>query len=65
MLLIHPTITFSELADRVQRKFKESRPLKLKYRDEGPDLVLMTDQEDLEIALAGANGDRLELWCFV
>ncbi|KAJ1653173.1 hypothetical protein IWQ61_006650 [Dispira simplex] len=47
--------------------------LRIKYRDEDNELVLMTDQEDLEMAKGYMGGDmscpssnvveRLELWC--
>ena len=73
MLLVSSNITFYELQQRIHSKFKEDRRLKLKYKDEGQSLVLLTDDEDLSIALecskirreALTSSDRLELWCFV
>ncbi|KAJ3046065.1 hypothetical protein HDV00_003815 [Rhizophlyctis rosea] len=70
MMLVPGTVTFNELQQRIHRKFKEDRRLKLKYKDEGDGFVLMTDDEDLDIALAFAkiqrdalnSSDRLELW---
>jgi len=39
---------------------------KLKYKDEDQDMVLLTDQEDLDLVLSfpDAAGGKMELWCF-
>ncbi|KAJ3277235.1 hypothetical protein HK104_003522, partial [Borealophlyctis nickersoniae] len=55
IILVPTNVTFEELVYRVQDKFKQDQPLKLKYKDEDEEMVLMTDQEDLEVAIACAG----------
>ncbi|KAI0219010.1 hypothetical protein L0F63_002783 [Massospora cicadina] len=78
-LMVYADIRFEDLQVKVQEKFAADAPLKLKYKDEDDELVLITDQEDLDMALASLciNSDgtmshldpgsgfdgRLELWC--
>ncbi|KAI8834896.1 hypothetical protein BC829DRAFT_436973 [Chytridium lagenaria] len=74
ILLVPVNVTFDDLSARVQKKFSAARPLKLKYKDVDDELVLMTDQEDLEVAfemsgleygvVGGGGTDRFEIWCF-
>ncbi|KAJ9050199.1 hypothetical protein DSO57_1016530 [Entomophthora muscae] len=79
-LMVDAAIRFEELQTKIQEKFSSEVPLKLKYKDEDEELVLITDQEDLDMALASlcVNSDgtmshldpgsgfdgRFELWCF-
>jgi hypothetical protein len=74
IILVPVDITFNDLQYRIQKKFNAGGVLKLKYKDSDDEMVLMTDQEDLEIALemngieygviGGAN-DKMELWCYL
>ncbi|RKO85375.1 hypothetical protein BDK51DRAFT_46206 [Blyttiomyces helicus] len=68
ILMVPFSVTHSDLASRIQKKFAAPAPLKLKYKDEDGELVLITDQEDLDVAMAAAGvdggADRLEVWCF-
>lgn len=80
-LMVAASIQFNELQTRIKDKFASNVPLKLKYKDEDDELVLITDQEDLDMALASLcpNSDgtmshldpgsgfdgRFELWCSV
>ncbi|KAL1925262.1 uncharacterized protein VTP21DRAFT_145 [Calcarisporiella thermophila] len=73
VLLVDVEVTYNELMRRIQDKFGSPRPLRLKYRDEENELVLMTDDDDLmvartiaEAAMQGSdNGvERLEIYCF-
>jgi hypothetical protein len=62
-------IDFKELSSRIASKFQSPRPLRLKYRDDDGELVLVNDDEDLDIARgnygqAEGRATRLELWCF-
>ncbi|KAJ3191352.1 hypothetical protein HK101_007853 [Irineochytrium annulatum] len=67
IIAVPADIEFGTFSKRIQGKFGSDARLKLKYRDESGEMILVTDQEDLEIAfesgLTGDNGDRLELWC--
>ncbi|KAG9287906.1 hypothetical protein G9A89_017501 [Geosiphon pyriformis] len=55
-ILVPSTINFTELLKRIQEKFgPSSSPFRLKYKDEDGEMVMMTDQEDLEMALGMAN----------
>ncbi|KAL1921912.1 uncharacterized protein VTP21DRAFT_10554 [Calcarisporiella thermophila] len=74
VLLLDNDVNFDELVRRVQQKFGVSTPLRLKYRDEEDELVLMTDDSDLAIArtiseaIYGDNGAggpaKLDLFCY-
>lgn len=80
-LMVAASIQFNELEAKIKDKFSSDVPLKLKYKDEDDELVLITDQEDLDMALASlcSNSDgtmshldpgsgfdgRFELWCSV
>ncbi|KAI9366180.1 hypothetical protein DFJ73DRAFT_807399 [Zopfochytrium polystomum] len=72
IILVPVDVTFDDLSSRIQKKFNSKVPLKLKYRDSDNEMVLMTDQEDLEIAfemngleygVPGGQTDRFEIWC--
>lgn len=73
VLLVPSTIDFMDLTRRVQEKFDAPSPLRLSYRDDENELVLMIDQEDFQMAKSisraketSAPGavEKLELWCF-
>lgn len=76
VLIADPMITFSQLAERIQQKFNSPVPLRLKYKDEDDEFVIMTDQEDMDIArgilrsgprtpssISHPSVDKLEIWC--
>ncbi|KNC96546.1 uncharacterized protein SPPG_08134 [Spizellomyces punctatus DAOM BR117] len=71
ILLVPYTISHTELIERIQQKFKTGA-LRLKYKDEDGEMVMITDQEDLEVAFAvsgmewGSEGGsgRMEVYCF-
>ncbi|TPX67094.1 hypothetical protein SpCBS45565_g03999 [Spizellomyces sp. 'palustris'] len=71
ILLVPYTISHTELMDRIQQKFKTGA-LRLKYKDDDGEMVMITDQEDLEVAFAvsgmewGSEGGtgRMEVYCF-
>ncbi|ORY03906.1 hypothetical protein K493DRAFT_334129 [Basidiobolus meristosporus CBS 931.73] len=72
VILVDQNVTFQVLLSRIQEKYDMvDRVLKLKYRDEDDELVLITDQDDLNMARGllddhsnATLSDRLELWCF-
>ncbi|KAI8808219.1 hypothetical protein BJ742DRAFT_772214 [Cladochytrium replicatum] len=67
MVMMPFDVTFQSFKNRVKEKFG-LRDVKLKYRDEEGELVLMTDQEDMDVAfdVAGLTdgSDRFEVWVF-
>ncbi|KAI8853977.1 DDE superfamily endonuclease-domain-containing protein [Chytridium lagenaria] len=72
IIQITPTVTYDELTMLVQKKFASPTPLKLQYKDSDGCLILISDEEDLEVAfdgfLRGQNGrepgvTRFEIWC--
>jgi len=62
MLLVESTITYSALVAAIATKFECKPTFRLKYQDEDQDKVLLTDQEDWEIALATCDQGKLDLW---
>ncbi|KAJ3102021.1 hypothetical protein HDU96_009782 [Phlyctochytrium bullatum] len=73
ILLVPVHITFDDLSARIQKKFGSPKPLRLKYKDPDNEFVLMTDQEDMEVAfelagleygVVGGAVDRFDIWCF-
>ncbi|TPX33823.1 hypothetical protein SmJEL517_g03346 [Synchytrium microbalum] len=73
MMLIAPNTLFPDLSSRIEKKFQSTHPLRLRYVDEDGEKVLMTDQEDMELALRlygfggsgsiSASENKLEIWC--
>lgn len=74
MLIVSAYITFEQLLDKIHDKFNVSSNLRIQYKDEDNELVLMIDQDDLDLArqIARAQGkmlsdnsavEKLELWC--
>jgi len=49
-LMVDPSITFKELKDRVTKKLGSS-PQSLQYKDEDGDLVTMSSNDDVIVAL--------------
>jgi len=67
VVMVPSSIIYDDLMQRIQEKFGETYRLNVKYKDEDGEEVMMTDQEDLEMAfslvnIVGSIG-RLELWC--
>lgn len=72
-LLVPSTITFAELMTRIHEKFDVplSIPLRLQYKDDEEQRVLMIDQDDLIMARrihrlrnkSSMGDEKLELWC--
>ncbi|ORY05965.1 hypothetical protein K493DRAFT_310760 [Basidiobolus meristosporus CBS 931.73] len=72
VILVDYNVTFDGLLNRIKEKFGIDGSVKLKYRDEDDELVLITDQDDLDLARGlldddadSGLSDRLEVWCFV
>ncbi|KAK9768174.1 hypothetical protein K7432_001418 [Basidiobolus ranarum] len=72
VILVDYNVTFDGLLSRIKDKYAIESPVKLKYRDEDDELVLITDQDDLDLARGlldddsdSGLSDRLEVWCFV
>ena len=74
-MVVNADIDFATLHKRIMSKLSPaSSRLRIKFRDEDDEFVLMTDDDDLEIAKGYVGGDmssrdsnqvdRLELWCF-
>ncbi|KAJ3108141.1 hypothetical protein HDU97_002053 [Phlyctochytrium planicorne] len=76
LLAVPTTVTFDDLAYRIQRKFGVKTNLRFKYKDMDGEMVMMTDQEDMEVAFemagieycgpggtVGNGNDRFEVWC--
>ncbi|KAF9999436.1 hypothetical protein BGZ65_005208, partial [Modicella reniformis] len=69
VVLIDSDADLEMLTQKVQEKFKTSRPLKLKYKDEDETLLSITDDEDWITAKtvhSEIHGGlcRMELWCY-
>ncbi|KAG5462267.1 MAG: hypothetical protein BJ554DRAFT_5431, partial [Olpidium bornovanus] len=70
VVVVNLNATFAQLSERIQQKFCAPKPLILKYKDEDGELVLMTDQEDMDLARgihlgsSGGSASKLEVWCF-
>lgn len=78
VLVVPGNIQFDDLLARIRVKFDSKQPLRLQYKDEENELVLMIDQDDLAMArhiaqlrsnnktsLSSSSGglEKLELWC--
>ncbi|KAI7883994.1 hypothetical protein K492DRAFT_205041 [Lichtheimia hyalospora FSU 10163] len=75
VLVVPGNIQFDNLLARIRVKFDSTQPLRLQYKDEENELVLMIDQDDLAMArhiarLRSSNNkssssglEKLELWC--
>ncbi|KAL7751314.1 hypothetical protein RI367_003174 [Sorochytrium milnesiophthora] len=64
MILLPGDATFDELTYKIQEKFNTRSLLKIRFRDEDGELVLMTDDDDLEVARSiGNNFNKLDVYC--
>ena len=65
MVFIEPTTTHAELVALIAAKFECRPTFRIRYRDDDSDQVLLTDDEDLAMALAtsDAAAGKMELWC--
>ncbi|CDS05545.1 hypothetical protein LRAMOSA08073 [Lichtheimia ramosa] len=70
VLLMPTNITFDELLTRIRSKFNAPPTLRLQYKDEDDEMVIMIDDDDLSMArqiCKMRNGDsgveRMEIWC--
>ena len=65
VLFIDASITHAELVAAIAAKFECRPTFKIRYVDEDNEQILLTDQEDLSMALATADvsAGKLELWC--
>ncbi|KAI8372778.1 uncharacterized protein BYT42DRAFT_518823 [Radiomyces spectabilis] len=67
ILLVPSTITFDDLLLRIREKFKAPPTMRLQYKDEDDEMVLMIDDEDLNMARQInrlRNGmEKMEIWC--
>lgn len=62
IVLIEPDIDVGEFMQRVRDKF-DGANLVIKYKDEDGDMIIMTDQEDLAMAMACSDGGKMDVWC--
>lgn len=71
ILLVPSNISFDELLSRIRSKFNGPPSLRLQYKDEDDEMVLMIDEDDLNLARHinrirnGESGgvERMEIWC--
>ncbi|KAL9547480.1 hypothetical protein MBANPS3_006146 [Mucor bainieri] len=67
ILMVSNQITFSELKARIQEKFNEPGPIRLQYKDEVDEMVLMIDDDDLRMARQlnkmSNECEKMEIWC--
>ncbi|GAB5591791.1 hypothetical protein Unana1_06691 [Umbelopsis nana] len=74
MLVVSAYISFQGLLEKIHEKFDVSKTLRVQYKDEDNELVLMIDQDDLDLARQisraqtkaprdGSVTEKLELWC--
>ncbi|KAI9494742.1 hypothetical protein BDB00DRAFT_816886 [Zychaea mexicana] len=69
-ILLMPThVTFDELLHKVRHKFNAPPSLRLQYKDEDDEMVIMIDDDDLSMARQicrmrnGSSPERMEIWC--
>lgn len=65
IVLIEEGIRFDDFSKRVQEKFDGVGFAKIKYRDEDQEMITLTDQDDLLMALTtpDALSGKMEIWC--
>ncbi|KAI9312914.1 hypothetical protein BX666DRAFT_1983224 [Dichotomocladium elegans] len=70
VLLMPTNVTFDELLDRIRFKFDAPETIRLQYKDEDDEMVIMIDDDDLNMARqiskmrsGDANIERMEIWC--
>jgi hypothetical protein len=68
ILLVSNSITFDELKSRIRDKFGAPASIRLQYKDEDNEMVLMIDDDDLFMARQvnkSVTGEleKMEIWC--
>ncbi|KAG2216705.1 hypothetical protein INT45_013628 [Circinella minor] len=70
ILLMSTHVTFDELLHKVKTKFNAPSTLRLQYKDEDEEMVIMIDDDDLNMARQicrmrtnSSNPERMEIWC--
>ncbi|KAI8137150.1 hypothetical protein BJV82DRAFT_547468 [Fennellomyces sp. T-0311] len=68
ILLMSTTVTFDELLHKVRHKFNAPPTLRLQYKDEDDEMVIMIDDDDLSMArqicrMRNGSPERMEIWC--
>lgn len=68
ILLVSNTISFDELKSRVRDKFGAPASIRLQYKDEDNEMVLMIDDDDLFMARqvnksSTSELEKMEIWC--
>ncbi|KJE97979.1 neutrophil cytosolic factor 2 [Capsaspora owczarzaki ATCC 30864] len=61
VIVLSQDASYNELCDMIQSKFNISG-LALQYKDDEGDMVLLSDQTDLDVARESL-GERMQLWC--
>ncbi|KAL7313307.1 hypothetical protein PS15m_007067 [Mucor circinelloides] len=67
ILLVSNQITFDELKSRIQEKFGVPASIRLQYKDEDDEMVLMIDDDDLfmarQVNKISNELEKMEIWC--
>lgn len=67
ILLVSNQITFDELKSRIQDKFGVPASIRLQYKDEDDEMVLMIDDDDLfmarQVNKISNELEKMEIWC--
>ncbi|KAI9471808.1 MAG: hypothetical protein EXX96DRAFT_581748 [Benjaminiella poitrasii] len=67
ILLVSNSITFDELKVKIRDKFEAPPSIRLQYKDEDSEMVLMIDDDDLSMARQANRStsdlEKLEIWC--
>lgn len=72
ILVVPNNITFEDLLSRIKSKFNAPDTLRLQYKDEDDEMVLMIDEDDLHMARqisrarngdSLSSGEKMEIWC--
>ncbi|KAI8380370.1 hypothetical protein BD560DRAFT_388060 [Blakeslea trispora] len=67
ILLVSTAITFDELKHRIVDKFAAPPSIRLQYKDEDNEMVLMIDDDDLfmarQVNKSASDLEKVEIWC--
>ncbi|OBZ82018.1 hypothetical protein A0J61_09933, partial [Choanephora cucurbitarum] len=67
ILLVSTAITFDELKSRIIDKFTAPPSIRLQYKDEDNEMVLMIDDDDLfmarQVNKSTSDLEKVEIWC--
>ncbi|KAI8355116.1 hypothetical protein EDC96DRAFT_466076 [Choanephora cucurbitarum] len=67
ILLVSTAITFDELKSRIIDKFAAPPSIRLQYKDEDNEMVLMIDDDDLfmarQVNKSTSDLEKVEIWC--